>query len=88
MSTYYLERGGLVVKDQRISKLVSLAADKLVSEIVYESKQIASLRQQSHRSAKRRAEKIESLDMEDLEGCLTQLRVFLRRKKRKEGDEK
>lgn len=47
LTQYYLERSGLEIKDPRIAKLISLAADKLLSEILYEAKQIAALRAQN-----------------------------------------
>lgn len=83
VSKYYLENKGLAVEDDRISKFVSLAADKFMSEIIYEAKQISLLRQQAIRNPKRRQEMTETLEIEDLESSLAQMRVFLRRKKPK-----
>jgi transcription initiation factor TFIID subunit 10 len=81
VSTYYLEKSGLAVKDERIAKIVSLAADKLLSEIIDEAKQVSVLRQQSVKSQKRRAEMDETLEMVDLETCLNQFKILLKRRK-------
>eukprot|EP00388_Colpodella_angusta_P035100 GDKK01034902.1.p1 GENE.GDKK01034902.1~~GDKK01034902.1.p1 ORF type:complete len:130 (-),score=22.91 GDKK01034902.1:176-565(-) len=81
VSTFNLEKSGLAVKDPRIAKLVSMAADKLLSEIIHEAKQISLLRQQSVRNQKRRAEMAETLELADLEASLKNSKIFLRRKK-------
>jgi transcription initiation factor TFIID subunit 10 len=81
VSTYYLEKSGLAVKDERIAKIVSLAADKLLSEIIDEAKQVSVLRQQSVKSQKRRTEMDETLEMADLETCLSQFKILLKRRK-------
>ncbi len=81
VSTFNLEKSGLAVKDARISKLVSMAADKLLSEIVHEAKQISLLRQQSVRNLKRRTEMADTLELVDLEASLKNSKIFLRRKK-------
>lgn len=71
----------MAVKDPRIPKFVSLAADKLLSEIVHEAKQISLLRQQSVRNQKRRAEMADTLELADLEASLAQSKIMLRRKR-------
>ena len=81
VTTYYLEKSGLAVKDERISKLVSLAADKLLSEIIHEAKQESILRQQAVKSQKRRAEMDDTLELIDLERSLDKAKILLRRKK-------
>jgi transcription initiation factor TFIID subunit 10 len=86
VSTYYLEKSGLAVKDSRIPKLVSLAADKLLSEIIHEAKQVSILRQQAVKSQKRRAEMDETLELTDLETSLAQYRILLKRKKARSDD--
>ena len=88
VSNYYLEKSGLAVHDDRISKLVSLASDKFLSEIIYEAKQISLLRQQGLKNNKRRTEMAETLETEDLEGSIAQMRIFLRRKKMKSIEDK
>mmetsp|Transcript_20620 Transcript_20620/g.34544 ORF Transcript_20620/g.34544 Transcript_20620/m.34544 type:complete len:143 (+) Transcript_20620:55-483(+) len=86
ISSYYLKKSGCDIKDDRIPKVVSLAADKLLSEIVHEAKQISILRQQSVRSNKRKTEMAETLEMVDIEASLAQAKVFLRRKRQKGDD--
>eukprot|EP00616_Rhizochromulina_sp_CCMP1243_P020023 CAMPEP_0118971828 /NCGR_PEP_ID=MMETSP1173-20130426/8344_1 /TAXON_ID=1034831 /ORGANISM="Rhizochromulina marina cf, Strain CCMP1243" /LENGTH=142 /DNA_ID=CAMNT_0006921327 /DNA_START=49 /DNA_END=477 /DNA_ORIENTATION=+ len=41
---YYLQRGGSACDEHRTLKLVSLATDKLISEVVHEAKSLAELR--------------------------------------------
>lgn len=86
VSTFYLEKSGLAVKDPRISKLASLAADKLVSEIIHEAKQVSILRQQAVKSQKRRAEMDETLEHTDLEASLAQYKILLKRRKTRGDD--
>jgi transcription initiation factor TFIID subunit 10 len=76
---YQLQTGGLEVNDNRICKLVSLAADKFLTDIIYESKQISLLRQQASKG-KRKIEMSETLEVEDLQGSLAQIKIFLRNK--------
>ena len=83
LSKSIVERKGLSVEDDKISKFISLAADKFMSEVIYEAKQISILRQQSTKSVKRRAEMAETLELEDLEGSVAQMQIQLRRKKLK-----
>lgn len=84
LTKYYMERAGFAVKDERVVKLVSLAADRVMSEIIYEAKQVANLKVQGARNAKRKADRAaDSLEVEDLEACLSQYRIFVRKKKRK-----
>lgn len=83
VTKFMLENKGLSVQDDKIAKFVSLAADKFMCEIIYEAKQISLLRQQASRNTKRKAEMAETLEIEDLEGSLAQMKIFLRRKKMK-----
>lgn len=78
VSKFYLERNGLAVKDDAMARFVSLAADKLMCDIIYGAKQRAMLR-------KRAGTAVDStvLEVEDLEASLTELKVFSRRKKQK-----
>ena len=86
VSTFYLEKSGLAVKDPRISKLVSLATDKLLSEIIHEAKQVSILRQQAVKNQKRRAEMDDTLELTDLEASLAQSKILLKRKKLRGDD--
>lgn len=83
VSTYCLERSGVDVKDARVAKIVSLAADFLLSDLVKEAREISRLRQMSVRNLKRRQEIEDTLEMPDLELSLEKIRVFLRRKRPK-----
>ncbi len=90
LSNYYLERSGLDVKDERILKLVSLSCDKLISEVLFEAKQLSSLKQQQSNHGKNKKRKNnfpeETIEIDDLQMSLTQLRIFLRRKVSKAED--
>lgn len=86
VSTYYLEKSGMATKDARIAKLVSLATDKLLSEIIHEAKQVSILRQQAVKSQKRKAEMDETLELTDLETSLAQFKILLKRKKLRNDD--
>jgi transcription initiation factor TFIID subunit 10 len=82
LSNHYLERSGVECKDERILKLVSLAADKVLTEILYEAKQVSKLRQQAVKNnPKKRQEMNETLELEDVAGSLTQMRIYFRRKR-------
>jgi hypothetical protein len=83
LSRFYLERAGLNVKDERIVKLVSLAADKIIAEIITEAKTIPSLKDVGAKNTRKRYERPpDSLDVEDLEASLNSYRIFLRKKSR------
>ena len=87
VSKYYLEKSGVNIKDERILKLVSLATDYLLTDIIHEAKQISLLRQQSSKySNKRKSDMIDTLELIDLETVLTQATVYIGRKKNKNED--
>ena len=86
VTCYLMKKSGANTAQPRVAKLLSLAADKFLSEIIYEAKQFSKLRQQSVRSQKRRLEMSETLEMVDLESSLAQARIYLRRKKAKQDD--
>lgn len=87
VSKYYLEKSGVNIKDERILKLVSLASDYLLTDIIHEAKQISLLRQQSSKyNNKRKADMIDTLELVDLETVLTQATVYIGRKKNKNED--
>ena len=88
ISNYYLESGGMTVKDERILKLVSLAADKFVVDILREAKVVSQLRQQTTRSAKKRAEMNEILNIDDFEVSLQHFRISSTKRRRKSDDSK
>ncbi|RYH02953.1 hypothetical protein EON65_47475 [archaeon] len=78
LTQYYLERSGVDVEDDRIVKLVSLAADKLLTEILDNSLETRGLRQLSLKNSKKKEEMSKNLDIEDVAGGLTQMRVHFR----------
>jgi transcription initiation factor TFIID subunit 10 len=87
VSKYYLEKSGVNIKDERILKLVSLASDYLLTDIIHEAKQISLLRQQSSKyNNKRKADMIDTLELVDLETVLSQATVYIGRKKNKNED--
>jgi len=87
VSKYYLEKSGVNIKDERIPKLVSLASDFLLSDIIHEAKQISLLRQQSSKyNIKRKNDMIDTLELIDLETVLTQATICIGRKKIKSED--
>eukprot|EP01038_Epipyxis_sp_PR26KG_P007901 gene7901-10724_t len=80
ISKYYLEKAGVTIKDKRICKLVSLAADKFLADTLYDAKQLSLVRLQAVKNAKRKAELIDTLEVDDLAGSVGQNRILLRRK--------
>lgn len=80
VSKFYLERNGVSCKDDKIPKLVSLACDKLLSEILYEAKQINILRTERGKKRKDMGPG-EVLELEDLHISLKQIGVNIRRRK-------
>jgi hypothetical protein len=78
LTKFYLECNGLSVKDENIAKLVSLSADKVLVDILHATQQRAALRKQATKS-----KDDEALELDDLEGSLAEMRIFLRRKRLK-----
>eukprot|EP01127_Copromyxa_protea_P013805 TRINITY_DN3743_c0_g1_i1.p1 TRINITY_DN3743_c0_g1~~TRINITY_DN3743_c0_g1_i1.p1 ORF type:complete len:147 (+),score=45.60 TRINITY_DN3743_c0_g1_i1:26-442(+) len=64
VTDYYLKRAGFASSDPRMTKLVSLAAQKFIAEIANDAYTHSSLRQQN--PALRRKDKKMVLTMEDL----------------------
>lgn len=81
LSKYYLECNGLMVKDENVAKLVSLAADKVLADILHGAQQRAALRKQIMKNKDNKED--ETLELDDVEGSLAEVRIFLRRKKKK-----
>ena len=82
VSRFYMERSGVNEDDPKIHKLVSLAVDRFMCEVLYEAMQINRLRNQGTRSRKRKAsDDSDCIDSEDLQISLTQMRIYLRRAK-------
>ena len=86
ISSFYLRRSGLEVKDSKVSKLVSLASDKFLAELIAEAKQISQVRQQGVRAQKRKAEMNETLEMEDVELSLSRHHINTLKQRFKLGE--
>ena len=85
VTKYYMKKSGINAVDPRISKLMSLAADKFLSETIHEARQMSILRKQSsvNKQTKRKAvENNDSLSIDDLERCLGLQRINLKRCKK------
>ena len=69
---HILSVSGVAVKDPRINRLVALAADKFLAEIVYEAKQLSLLRKKNYSGkSKRKIEELtDTFNMEDLSTIL------------------
>ena len=82
VTKHYMQKSGIMAADPRIVKLVSLAADKFLSETIHEARQMSLLRKQGLKQAKRKtADSGDVLEIEDLERCLGQQKIILKRKK-------
>ena len=82
VTKHYMQKSGIMVADPRMVKLISLAADKFLSETIHEARQMSLLRKQGLKHAKRKvADTGDMLEMEDLERCLGQQEIVLKRKK-------
>ena len=81
VSGYYLSKSGVNVQDERMLKLVSLAADKFMADIVFDAKQFSVLRQSSQRKdVKRKAvESADTLEFQDLVRSLKMRRISISR---------
>jgi transcription initiation factor TFIID subunit 10 len=78
---YYLGKGGANIHDPRAVKMVSLAADKLMADILFDARQFNLLRQQSNNPrVKRKAEADAStLQFDDLVRSLRMRGVHIHR---------
>ena len=81
---YYLVKSGVTNTDKKIAKLVALAADKFIADIIFDTKQISALR---HQSTKRKSRVDDepaivgaTLEMEDLVRSLRSRKINIRRK--------
>jgi len=80
VSRYYLESCGGKILDNRVLKLICLATDKFVAEIIYEAKEQALLKIKNPKNKRKLSQSsIDSIDIYDLEGSLSQFNIFWRR---------
>ena len=87
VSKYYMHKSGIACIDPRMAKLVSLAADKFLSETINEAKQMGILRKQGLKtntvaSKRKVADTTDLLELEDLERYLSNQRIHLKRSKK------
>ena len=82
VTKYYMQKSGINAVDPRMVKLISLAADKFLSETIHEARQMSLLRKQGLKQTKRKTnDSGDVLEIEDLERCLKQQEIVLKRKK-------
>ena len=81
VSNYYLSKSGVNVQDERILKLVSLATDKFMADIIFDAKQFSVLRQKSQRKeTKRKAvESADTLEFQDVVRSLKMRKISISR---------
>jgi transcription initiation factor TFIID subunit 10 len=94
VSEYFLKVSGASVKDPRVSKLVSLAADKFLADTINLASQNARLRRQNvkipndrKREEKRKQEITETFEIEDLYGAFAEQHVHAVLKRKRKGGE-
>lgn len=82
VTKHYMQKSGIMTADSRMVKLISLAADKFLSETIHEARQMSLLRKQGLKQAKRKVvDTGDLLEIEDLERCLSEQQIALKRKK-------
>ncbi len=80
VSQYYLECSGVEIIDPRITKLVSLATDKFIAEIIHEAKEQNILRKRNAKTGRRKADlQLDVIDVIDLEASLAQYNITWKR---------
>ena len=57
VTSFHLSKSGAVIVDKRITKLVSLAADKFLAEVIYEAKQTTLLKSKNEKFIKKNEKK-------------------------------
>ena len=88
VTQYYLSRGGMNVADPRINKLVSLAADKFMADIIFDAKQFSFQRSQRKDLKRKAATMSETFEFEDLVRSLKTRAITIRRHHGSLPDEK
>lgn len=81
VTNYYLSKSGVQCQDSRILKLVSLATDKFMADIIFDAKQFSALRQRSmKKDVKRKAtDSADTLEFQDLVRSLKMRRISISR---------
>mmetsp|Transcript_26636 Transcript_26636/g.39570 ORF Transcript_26636/g.39570 Transcript_26636/m.39570 type:complete len:117 (-) Transcript_26636:118-468(-) len=77
---YELSKCGINIEDPKILHLISIATDRFLAEIIYETKQLSIMRAKNMKGkSKRKAEEItDTMQLEDLSRSLKKRRVSLR----------
>lgn len=79
VAAYYLNKSGFEATDPRITRLVSLAAQKFISDIVNDAMQNCKMRGTSQSSKQKGKEKQYTLTMEDLQPALIQYGIDVKK---------
>lgn len=76
---YYLNRAGFEATDPRITRLISLAAQKFISDIANDALQHCKMRQSGQSSKKQGKDKKLTLTMEDLTPALSEYGINVKK---------
>lgn len=79
MTGYYLSRAGFETDDQRIIRIISLAAQKFVSDVVTDALQHAKMRGSGQSSKKSGKDKKYTLTVEDLAPALSEYGIHIKK---------
>ncbi len=81
VTQFYLSKAGVNAMDPRVAKLVSLATDKFIADIIFDAKQFSQLRQQSQRKDVKRKvnDMAETLQFQDVVKSLKTRGISVRR---------
>lgn len=84
VTTYHLSKSGAPAADSRIPKLVSLAADKFLAEIIYEAKQVTLLKSKNGKLSKKRlSEEVNTFRLDALCSSLKRKNIYINPKRMK-----
>ena len=83
---YHLSKSGVNIKDPRITRLVALATDKFLAEIIFETKQLSTMKKRKGKDKRKIDEISECIQLSDLSQVLQTKRIGITRKF-KENDE-
>jgi len=76
---YYLNRAGFDSSDPRIARLISLAAQKFISDIANDALQHSKMRASGQSSKKQGKDKKSTLQMEDLTPALSEYGINVKK---------
>ena len=78
VTQYYIKKGGVTIQDPRVVKLISLAADKFMADVIFDARQY-QLRRSQRKDLKRKAVDNNTLEFQDLASSLQTRAVSIRR---------